>query len=467
MKIKNVLSFILFLPTIAFGQDLLRNGGFEKYLELPDAGSQWFKCKSWNELKKSNNKVYSDPEFYHDDGFSVSNYYSGYVDIDVKKGKGIMGFHPTGIPPISPPNSKMSREYLSTMMSETMKIHSDYIISFWLSNGIPIWSNLGLSCNDIGILFSTNQLTQNKFSVIERKPQLVVKGDVWNTEWTKYTFQFTSDSAYKYLSFGNFYVDSLVQLESHVAFYATAAYYFVDDFSVLPGWLYVVGDTTICKGNEATLKAFNDKDHRWALATEPGTIILEDSILKISPSITTTYVVYGIKDTAYFTVYVKDVGQFELGNDTTICEGESFVLEPSFSGANFTWSNGSTRDRLLISNSGKYVVRADKEGCIYFDSLIVNFKHCDCNISIPNAFTPNGDGLNDVFFVQFDCSVKSYNLAIYNRWGDEVFKSMESKFGWDGSYGGKSVPSGIYVYRLEYELANGTFSSATGKIMVP
>ena len=71
-------------------------------------------------------------------------------------------------------------------------------------------------------------------------------------------------------------------------------------------------------------------------------------------------------------------------------------------------------------------------------------------IYIPNAFTPNGDGINDSFSPQgqgFDA--EDYELSIFNRWGDVIFLTRDSNSGWAGSYGGRIVPEGAYAYRID------------------
>ena len=70
---------------------------------------------------------------------------------------------------------------------------------------------------------------------------------------------------------------------------------------------------------------------------------------------------------------------------------------------------------------------------------------------IPNAFTPNGDGLNDVFGVipRLDY-VNQYRISIFNRWGQLLFESSDLNQGWDGTYQGEACPAGAYVYRIVY-----------------
>jgi gliding motility-associated-like protein len=68
----------------------------------------------------------------------------------------------------------------------------------------------------------------------------------------------------------------------------------------------------------------------------------------------------------------------------------------------------------------------------------------------PNAFTPNGDGSNDVFAPIFGCGVSSMRLRVFNRWGQKVFETTDPARGWDGRYEGADLPSEVYVWTLDY-----------------
>lgn len=76
------------------------------------------------------------------------------------------------------------------------------------------------------------------------------------------------------------------------------------------------------------------------------------------------------------------------------------------------------------------------------------------SIYIPNAFTPNGDGINDAFGVKGE-GIRNYHLYVYNRWGEVVFESTNPKQQWDGNYAGNPVEQGVYVYQV--------FASGLGK----
>lgn len=80
------------------------------------------------------------------------------------------------------------------------------------------------------------------------------------------------------------------------------------------------------------------------------------------------------------------------------------------------------------------------------------------SIYIPNAFTPNGDGMNDVFGVKGE-GIRNFHLYVYDRWGEVVFETTNPKQQWDGNYAGNPVEQGVYVYQV--------FASGLGKIPRP
>ena len=95
-------------------------------------------------------------------------------------------------------------------------------------------------------------------------------------------------------------------------------------------------------------------------------------------------------------------------------------------------------------------------GCVDSDSVyvkLVSEEIPDFEIYVPNAFSPNGDGVNDVFRVEADgFRIEDIGYRIYDRWGGEVFSSSGIENGWDGKKAGKDCPGGVYVYKIIFSL---------------
>lgn len=84
---------------------------------------------------------------------------------------------------------------------------------------------------------------------------------------------------------------------------------------------------------------------------------------------------------------------------------------------------------------------------------------------IPNAFTPNGDGINDAFFIP-NAVLSSFTIVILDRWGNEVFRSNSANFRWDGQVGNKMAPEGTYIYALEGVTDDGRRVKRSGTVSI-
>jgi len=113
------------------------------------------------------------------------------------------------------------------------------------------------------------------------------------------------------------------------------------------------------------------------------------------------------------------------------------------------------------STSGTY--HDSLPGC-KIETTILTVKDGCFPVHIPSAFTPNHDGLNDVFQPVIHGSVKEYQFTIFNRWGQKVFETKKYGMGWDGSFQGKPQPPGTYVYRISFKDASGELIEKSGTI---
>ncbi len=121
----------------------------------------------------------------------------------------------------------------------------------------------------------------------------------------------------------------------------------------------------------------------------------------------------------------------------------------------------------IFSKAGDYEVKLtgyDIFGCSMVESNRVQVTSPTELIAIPNAFTPNGDGLNDTFSPKVR-AISSFQLEVFNTWGEKLFitNSLESK-GWDGTYKGQLAPAGNYLYRITLKTLDGQLVNRTGGI---
>lgn len=140
---------------------------------------------------------------------------------------------------------------------------------------------------------------------------------------------------------------------------------------------------------------------------------------------------------------------FDLGSDSTLCGGSFRQLDVSASDATYTWSDGFEGPLRLLDKSGKYGLTVTNKCGTFVDSVTLDFLPFACDIFIPNAFSPNGDGINDVFRPSGNVTIKS--MKIYNRWGEQVYESSADDFSWNGYYMNELAKSDHYFFVILYE----------------
>jgi len=112
------------------------------------------------------------------------------------------------------------------------------------------------------------------------------------------------------------------------------------------------------------------------------------------------------------------------------------------------WNVPSSSDTILVTQSGVYTLTLSNEACIREQSSTVIFTECteDCILIGPNAFTPDGDGVNDTFSADSDCIFDDYLFRVYNRWGEKLFETNDPEGSWDGTYHDKDLNNGVFVW---------------------
>jgi gliding motility-associated-like protein len=151
-------------------------------------------------------------------------------------------------------------------------------------------------------------------------------------------------------------------------------------------------------------------------------------------------------------VLCKNVVVFEnpdisLGNDTSLLPGTTVTLNPGSNFRAYEWSDGETTPAITVGQPGTYsVVVTDTNGCKAFDQVIISVK-----LYIPEFFTPNGDGINDTWEIEYFRTNPDATIEIFDRFGNRMAKYRGDQIGWDGKYNGTPVKADSYWYVITFD----------------
>jgi gliding motility-associated-like protein len=144
--------------------------------------------------------------------------------------------------------------------------------------------------------------------------------------------------------------------------------------------------------------------------------------------------------------------QIYANPDTVIIEGDTVELYAT-TAKTYKWSTGKTGDMIKVFPriSTTYTITvSDDNNCFNSDEIFIRVKKDDSEVSLPNAFSPNGDFVNDVFKPDFYGRATLVQMMIFNRWGEKVYEGTGNYSAWDGTYFGEMQPSGVYSYYIVY-----------------
>ena len=161
--------------------------------------------------------------------------------------------------------------------------------------------------------------------------------------------------------------------------------------------------------------------------------------------------------------------EVDLGPDTAYCVVESIALEVGDLFGSYQWSDGSTGPRTSVDAPGTYWVEVKDGACTITDTILITEieGNCDCQIFFPTAFSPNNDGINDYFHPFSPCEWLDFELLIFDRWGNAVYRSTDRDGHWDGTRRGRPVPQGVFAYALRHRFSYQLEPTwATGSVVV-
>ncbi|MDO8998346.1 MAG: gliding motility-associated C-terminal domain-containing protein [Bacteroidota bacterium] len=186
-------------------------------------------------------------------------------------------------------------------------------------------------------------------------------------------------------------------------------------------------------------------------------------------SILTTYRNKYIKVVDIPNVTIVPPGQYK--SDTIVRFGKCVTLTAS-GAASYIWSpnyklsNSLTAHNVTVCplTTTQYILTGyNSKNCFSSDTINVIVVE-DCGeMFVPNAFSPNGDGANDILYVRGEC-LESLTFMVFNRWGQKVFETTDKNIGWDGTFNGDMMNTGVFVFRLEGKDYEGKGYSMKGNV---
>jgi gliding motility-associated-like protein len=214
----------------------------------------------------------------------------------------------------------------------------------------------------------------------------------------------------------------------------------------------ITGNTDFCEGNTASIAAETGyTSYIWTTGNTNNQVIIDEGGI-YSVTVSDANGCTGIGTT---NVVMHPNPDPSISGNLSFAETSSTVLSAVGGNYNsYAWSSGSTEASIEVNNGGIYIVAvSDANGCTGSAAAIVN-EQAIFDILIPNAFSPNNDGVNDVFRI-VGLHIQNTKILISDRWGREVYNSTDTKQGWDGTTNGIEREMGVYAYTVWVKLDNG------------
>lgn len=415
-----LIAFLLSTP--ALGQ-FLANPSFEGTQQANIPPAPWTPCNDYSTPD-------TQPGFWGIN-FAPSNGNS-YVSL-FTRGSG--GFLNDGIP-----------EAIGTPLAKSLKKDSCYFFSIDLA----FFSKATFTGSWGEFIEYKNPTTLKIYggtSSCQKSVVLYQSATITNEQWQAYAFTITPDRDISFLTLEANYVNGEIKFGCLL----------LDNFKIQSMSVSLGNDRAICEDDVITLHT----------GTETGSVLwntgsTDRSLTVTSPgeySVTVTN--GGCTATDHVTITYVEPLNLDLGEEKILCIGETITLDASATNqlAQYRWSTGSTNPSISVATQGLYQVTV-KNGCQEISNKIkVTFvKDNCCNLNAPNVFTPNADGVNDLFEVASPSPLEKFQLKIYNRWGTIVFEGTDINNYWNGTTSnGQEAASGIYFWVSTIKCSRGDF----------
>jgi gliding motility-associated-like protein len=451
-----ILTALLFAAGSAGAQNLFPNPDFEQYISCPDKVSQHDRCAGWNGW------AHNTPDYYNCGYYE--QYFTGYPYATPYSGTGVMGFVN-----VSNDHFGTYTEGIIGRLVHTLKAGHHYQLQFHLAIASQGIAGLPAFHDELGFGFyfyngnSRPQWTASSSHPFDRTcnaftPQVGVMTSAIDTydRYKGFTFCFTPAEDYDSVYIGGVCTPLTATLPSQT-------YYFnLDNISLreqpdTPLLASVTADS-ICAHTCITLSSsdtarfdsldFDAPGAFYDKALRLPVLLCYDSAGHFPLSLT----LHRAGSCAAFTwqdqVVVTDPVDPHLP-DTTLCPRQTLIVDlRGYVLSSLLWNDGDTARLRTFRSPGRYSVSLQAAGCNSSAAFTLYMRdYCTDEVSVPSAFSPNGDGRNDVFHVITNYPLDNFSMRVYNRWGQCVFYDTHYQAGWDGS----RADVGTYFYRIAYQ----------------
>jgi gliding motility-associated-like protein len=221
----------------------------------------------------------------------------------------------------------------------------------------------------------------------------------------------------------------------------------------------LINDASMCQGDTLALYPGKFYFYQWNTGSHLPQIIIKD---------TGTYWVLikdslGCKATDSFNLIslYKKPHDF-LQKTISKCIGELFTIDKKY--ITYKWNTGETTPTISLAGLNSYwLTVSDSNGCKATNTMKVVYINAQ-NIELVNAFSPNGDGINDIFKPFEVVCATQFSLTIFNRYGQQVWQTLQANTHWNGTYNGNPLPVGVYYYIVNYTNLLGIKNTKSGFI---
>jgi len=224
--------------------------------------------------------------------------------------------------------------------------------------------------------------------------------------------------------------------------------------------LELTGETVICDSEPLTLNAVSElaTQYLWSdNSTEANLIVTTPGVYGVTVTDDC-----GVTRSEEIEITESVVDELELVLEGDLNCGSQIIASVNVGNGDILWSTGETTEQILLQEAGNYNVEITSACGMSTESFTIDGGNA--LYKMPNAFTPDQDGTNDVFRPVWGCSdISNFQLQVFNRWGQIVYNSTDPSDGWDGMFNGSPATSDVFFYTLNF-VASGIPQEAKGDV---